>query len=533
MVKMSDRQKRVAKRKRDRKKKWAPRKQVSIGFFIGSTLCLSIFFIITMAPGIDLEIYNTTGGGELDLQLMGVGIKNPYNDNEQVVVFSDDNGKAYIDSSRSNWVSDGTETIWNVFDNMDESTALKPPYLTDGDLVDDALGKVNDAWGWIYAPPEKYSDWNRENTWLSATGCNIDPDARNTGVPDLGISISNIYPSDSLGKVNDDYGHTNTTRTLVDSKGNTRTIEIHYGFVTLQVLFSITGNSEWEENNNNIQGYVGEQVGVVEGVRQLTDRDWNTLGGMLKFNAVFRLQINALAFTEDWILNPTWLNLGNGILEVWRRGFGDISYTDEVESSTTVAGIEDWIGEDTDIQKIQQQTVLKFAEKEDAMDLDLHLTPDDGTVLDFKTQNPNTVFLSISNFASLGIRHDNWFSMAQLDTLEVQELFWVQNIVVKFYTSVAMPLAGEGQDPIKVLIVKNPPPAPSTNIWDRIVNWVAKWLGVKQTTARLIIIAVIIIAILVSIAIFAPQVYAWIGKAIASGFRRWAEKRATRKTGAK
>ena len=191
-------------------------------------ICFSGILIFLSTSGTSkMQMFQTTGGGELDFQLMGVGIKNPYDKSEKVVVFSDNNGHAFIDGTRTTWHDDGS-THWDNFNNMNEDAVSKPAYIK---LIGDGIDYI---YGWEYAPKDKYSNWNNQNNWLSATGCNIDPDAVNSGVPDLGISISNIYPSDSLGKPRDDYGHFDITRKLIDGAGNEATLEIHFGFVTLQ-----------------------------------------------------------------------------------------------------------------------------------------------------------------------------------------------------------------------------------------------------------------------------------------------------------
>jgi len=533
MVKLSNRQKRVKKRKRERKKKWEPRKRLGRGMLIGYAIALTIFASLMLAPNLGLTMYSTTGGGEFDFQLMGVGIKNPYDRAERVVVFSDDGGHAEIDGTRTTWRSDGTETIWNTFEeNMDED-AMSMPYYLDN-YITSSVGKT---FGWVYAPPEKYNNWNNENNWLSATGCQIDPDAKNSGVPDLSISITGIYPSNSLGEKTDDYSHEVATRTLMH-EGETRELEIHYGFVTLQVLFAITGDYGIEINNNKINAYVGEQVGAMEDSNFARNREWNTLGARLEFNAIFKLQINSLKFEDDWILNPTWWNLGNGILEIYKRGFGGIKYVgDGVEATEEyqgmVLGLEDW-KDNTDLQITQGQTAVKYSEPEHAMDEKLHLTDDSGsTILDFKEQNPETVYFPIANAASLGLRYEEAWNKALGDTLDVQNLYWIQNIVVKFYTSVCMPLAGEGQDPFSAMFIKPPEPTPRVGLWSRIINWVSELLGVKPAVAQLIVIACIvvvsIIVILIILALVAPQVYPMIGKAI-KGFFEWrAARRAARK----
>lgn len=56
MPKMTDREKRVAKRKRERKKKWAPRKQLGIGFTIG--LMLFIGLLTGVSLSIDTSVVN-------------------------------------------------------------------------------------------------------------------------------------------------------------------------------------------------------------------------------------------------------------------------------------------------------------------------------------------------------------------------------------------------------------------------------------------------------------------------------------------
>lgn len=537
----TNRQKRVAKRKRESKKRKTTARHIGKGIFIGYAVCLTIFVSLMLAPNVGLKMYNTTGGGEFDFQLMGAGIKNPYDKSERVVVFSNDNGHAYIDGTRTTWISDGTEEHWDYFDNMNEGEISKPDYIKA--IKDDT--NINSGTCWYYAPPEDYSDFNNENSWLSATGCNLDVDGKYTGVPDLGISIINIYPSDDQGNVNDDYGHKDATRTLIDKDGNQRTVEMHYGFVTLQVLFTITADTFIEvENDKIIRSYLSERVGSMEDHSLFLDRDWNVLGSQIDFNTVFRLQINALKFTDDWVLNPEWWNFGNGILEVYRRGFGDIAYSNEAETEaepsesgeSILLGNYGWEAGANNIILTQGETVPKFGGEdglENAMDLELQLTPDDGTVLDFKTQNPNTVFLSISNYASLGLRYDIWGGSARYPTLEEQNLYWVQDIVVKFYTSVCMPLAGEGQNPFVIYITPPVPPAPTVGLWSRLVNWVSELLGVKPAVAELIIIVCIIIVsiivVLILLAIFAPQVFPMIAKAIAGFFKRRAMRRAARK----
>ena len=242
-----------------------------------------------------------------------------------------------------------------------------------------------------------------------------------------------------------------------------------------------------------------------------------------------------MRFDDDWELNPDWVNLGNGILQVNRRGFGVATDTEGDEYTVVTKDTSQWkyAGKFNDIEDHQAESMQKYSSKESAIDKSDELTDDHAFVVDFKEQNPETVYVSMQYYIDLGLNYDtNILGLMREGTIQIQKISWVQKITVQFYTSVCEPLGGSGIDPITVTITL-PDDPPSDRIWDKIVAWIAELLGIKEEMAELIlivcIIGITILVILILLAIFAPQVLGFISKAIAGSFKRGAERRAVRR----
>ena len=151
-------------KKKDKKEKLTRKQKIALGV---AGLIITNMFLVLFIPIPKMEMYSTSGGN-FDIQLMGLGVKNPYNKVEKVVLFSNDNGNPYIDGGRTTWKSDLAKEHWDYFDNMNEDAALKPAFIKQ-------IGSgTNYDYGWEYAPRPTLSGWNNENNWLSTMGCNID-----------------------------------------------------------------------------------------------------------------------------------------------------------------------------------------------------------------------------------------------------------------------------------------------------------------------------------------------------------------------
>jgi len=522
MVKMTDRQKRKAKKKRERTKKWAPRKRFGMGLLIGYTLILSMFVIVSFA-GVGLDTLKTTNS-DFNVNFMGLSIKSPYDASKKVVIFSDQNCNPYIDGTMTTWKETDLE-YWDAFE-MDRE-GLMPKFLKYG--ID--VGSVGSTTGWVNAPREKYWRWAVGNSW-DGMGCSVDPDSKNSGVPNLAISYMNLYPSDSNGNLDETYDYQMFPRTLKDSEGNSRDLEIHAGFVTLEYQISVSADYYIHYTSGgrpyNLFGEVGGE--------HYADYDlWTCFGTGIDFEAVFRIQVASLRFDDDWQLNPDWVNLGNGILQVNRRGFGAAIDTEGDEYTVVTKDTSNWKykGKFDDIEGHQNEVMQKYSSKESAIDKSDVLTDDHAYVVDFKEQNPETVYVSMQYYIDLGLNYDtNWLGLMKDGTIQIQKIVWNQKITVQFYTSVCEPLGGGGIDPVTVTVTLPDDPI-KDRIWDKIVAWLAEFLGVREQTAELILIACIIgvsiIIILILLAIFAPSVLPMVGKAIAGVFKRRAAARAARK----
>jgi len=488
------------------------RRGVFVGLFVASILVNVMLF-----TNIPLSIYRT-GAGDFNVDLMGLEIQEPYGDSSKsAVIFSDENGNPYIDEERTNW-------------DFDSSVGTSDYYEYPVDLPVDARNKI----GWVYGAPSKY--WKlvgRDNYWYAPSGCSVDVDGKNSGIPDLTLSIDNMYPSDSNGIPDEDYGWETNYRTLIDKEGNTRTIELNTGFITLELGISIVPDYSLVATNNEIgvKQLVSEAVGDYFYVGRK-----DVFGAELVFNAVFRLEVSALDFGDLGTLNPDWINIGNGIMSVYKRGFGEIS---EIDSDDPyLIGTQDtttWSPNpgSNDITKFQNQLCPMFDSKESAIDKDDPLFSEQNKIVDFKKNNPRVGYFSFGQSVELGLSYQKyWTGPAEIDTLRLQMIYYVQRITVQIYTSVCKPLVGVGYDPVTMLI-DLPDEPPKERLWDRLVNWVAELLGVKRATAQLIVIVCIIIIIviiaLIVLAIFAPQVLAIVGKAMAGAFKRGAKRRAARK----
>ena len=222
-----NRQKRVKKRKKERKKRKTTRRHVGKGIFIGYTLILSLFVIISLA-GVELDQLKTTNS-DFNVNLMGLAIKSPYDTSKKVVLFSDKDCNPYIDPDLTTWKETSLE-YWDAFEMDREGTM--PKLFKYG--ID--VGSIGSTTGWVNAPREKYGEWAAGNSW-DGMGCSVDPDSKFSGVPNLAISYANLYPSDSNGNLDETYDYQKFPRTLKDTDGNSRQLEIHAGFVNLALLF--------------------------------------------------------------------------------------------------------------------------------------------------------------------------------------------------------------------------------------------------------------------------------------------------------
>jgi len=488
-----------------------------------TTIAVIIIFIVTGSlfvvffPGDIGADTLPTNNGDVDVHLMGMSIQNPYGTG-RVTVLSDSYGRGYVDTTRTNWLYDSGTTIWDTYPEMSE-TAARPQ------LVDSIIPNIDSVFGWVNGPTTDFSKWNNDNYWYASSGCIIDPDAFNSGVPDLTVSISNLYPSDSNGIYDEEYSWSTELRTLVDSEGNTRNVEINTGFLTLEVQYSVIADYYAQTagiNGDQLFGFAGECVGHYPSIFN----QWHSLGADLGFESTFRFQISSLEFDDTWYLNPSWINLGNGILSVYKRGFG---YATDIEGETYTIVTPNTLGWDSpgsnNIETTQAMLVQKYSNLLSAIDKTGSLPTDiSGNVIDFKENNPDVVYFNIANNVRLGMDvGSNIFGNSWIADLRVQSISWVQRITVEFYTSVCKPLGGAGSDPITIVIT-NPDPPVRERLWDKLINWVMEVTGLDFAGATALVTTIIVILIVIVIgvvlAIVAPGIYPLIGKAIAGMFRR-------------
>ena len=503
--------------KKDKKKELTKKQKytvrgIFIGVFVASLLVNGLFFV-----NLQMEVFST-GAGDFNFNFSGIEIIEPYGDtSKSAVIFSDNYGNPGIDAGRTNWDFDPTQSADMYFD-----------------LLEDHPIDLDDKMGWVYGIQDKYSKLvGVDNSWYGSSGISIDIDSKNSGIPDLTISLDNVYPSDSNGEPDDTYDYEFIERTLIDSLGNERAIELGIGFITLELSVSIIPDyyiAVKSTNANLLQTLNAEVVGDYKHIAQYHD----TAGASLSFIAVLRLDINELDFGEFGTLNPESFNFGNGILGVYKRGFGDVSEIDSPDDPYLI-GTQDtttWLFPGSnDIIATQNQRCPMFDSPESAIDKTDELVSSQTKTKDFKENNPNTVFFTFGQNVELGMDYEkNWLSYTLVDSLRLQMIQYVQRITVQVYTSVCAPLAGIGWDPVKMLIDLPDPPPPKERLWDKIANWVADLLGIKKQWAELIMIAVIVVVpilvILILLAIFAPQVFPMMAKALAGFFKRRAMKKA-------
>lgn len=522
-MKKGEKRKMTKKKKKISKKQKTKFKHVGKGIFIGYTLVLSMFVIISLA-GIELDTLKTTNS-DFNVNLMGLAIKSPYDASKKVVIFADQNCNPYIDGTRTTWKETDLE-YWEAFE-IDREASAQPKLLR----YDVDVGSIGSKTGWVNAPPTSYWRWPVGNSWTSM-GCSVDPDSKNSGVPNLAISYANLYPSDSNGNHDETYAYEKFERTLKDKNGNSRDLEIHAGFVTLEYQISVSADYYLDFTSADVLDYLFGEVG---GDCHSSYTEWPAFGTGIDFEAVFRIQVASLRFDDDWQLNPDWVNVGNGILQVNRRGFGAATDTEGDIYTVVTKDTTNWMykGKFNDIEDHQAEVMQKYSTKESAIDKSDILTDDHAFVVDFKKQNPETVYVSMQYYIDLGLNYEShWLGGMKRESIQIQKIVWVQRITVQFYTSVCEPLGGSGIDPITVTITL-PDDPPSDRIWDKIAQWLADLLGIKKEMAELIMIACIIgitiLVILILLAIFAPQVLGFMGKAIAGSFKRGAERRARRR----
>lgn len=460
-------------------------------------------FIIAVVPSYSSNIQTldslSQDGGDFSTHLMGLSILDPYERSKKAVIFSDTYGNPYIDGTRTTWDYDPNVDPDKYFDNI----------RVGGTTTD----RVNDYNGWTYGVQDDFSDWCVGNYWYAPTGATIDPDAKNTGVPNLGISLANMYPSDSNGNPSNDYGYTHADRILVDSLGNERDIELGIGFITMELVISIESNM-----------YIGAVGNTVEVMMCEAPGHFNNIGfeqaygATLDFEAVFRVQIHSLDFGDGWFLNPDWLNFGNGIMGVYKRGFTAIEDTEGESYIIATQDTTNWspFPGYNDIEETQVAQLDRFISKENAIDHSNIIPADDSSsnVQNFKDNTPTYCYFNLHNFVELGMTYDIGVLGTKLDTLFFQKIIFTQRVTIEFYTSVCEPLGGTGHDPVQVIVDITDPP-PRERLWDRIMNWFAELLGIKKEQAELIAIIIICVIALIVILMIFPQLIPMIGKGLA------------------
>ena len=522
--------------KKKKRIKPAKRKQIKhmgMGIFIGYTLCLTICFALLFIPNIATITLNSTlktGGADMDYHLMGLSIKDPYSiSGDDVVILSDNYGNGYVDATMTEWTRDETKQVYDYFESEDNEDIYVSRTFEDYVLNNYV---TSSSYSWVDGAHTNLNAWSKKS-WSSSSVAWVDPDGPNSGIPDLGISLANIYPSNSNGIPDDEYGHTKRTLTLVDDLGNKRTVDLHVGFVTLEIVFIVQsgyiGETGW--NDNALRGGMTETSGQF----QVANIWYETCGAPVDFNAVFGFAINSLDFGDKWQLNPDYVDFGNGIMDIYRRNFGEAEVDGESINGIQTQDMQTWeFKGSNDIELRQVEHIDRFSNVGEALDKTKKLNiGDESSLTNFKDNTPDFLYFPIENFVELGLysRIGNG-GFTQIDSILPQKIAWVQRVTIQFYTSVGSPLAGSGYDPIKIYVdIDNP--LPKERLWDRLLNWVMELFGVNRAVAQLIIIVCIIIVsiivVLILLAIFAPQVLGFLGKAIAGAFKRSAERRAARR----
>ncbi|MBD3191280.1 MAG: hypothetical protein GF308_11580 [Candidatus Heimdallarchaeota archaeon] len=446
-------------------------------------------------------------GGEFNAWLIGATIENPYSSGK-VVVRSDEQGKGYIDLQRSSWWNDPTishdpnpfgETIPTGID----------PYYDDLDRTD---GEADFAW--LTGPVSDFDAW-ASNSWSAVQGCTIDPDAKASGVPDLSITIANMYPADSNGNSDASYGHVLVPKTFEDADNNQRNYEIHIGYIVVEIVFSI--RSDYFENPEKYGDAFGGMAYCTSETggswRRVFDKLIPTYGAELDFSATFRLDLVGLEI-DGFYLNPSWLEGGNGVMELKKTGFGPIvdPLTGKTHSSILTQDTSDWSFQgDNNIEETSYSQLNRYATAQEAIDKSSSLPAEDVHDIEFKQQTPDKIYWNLDYTIELGDDFDNtnWIGTTKEDSKALQSIDFNQRVLVKFYTSQCEPLGPDGNDPLT--ITREPdedkddyePPNDFfdriiqglKNIWSTIVNdWFSgrQWLAIL--TAAGIGLAVILIA---------------------------------------
>ena len=506
-----------AKAKKERKNRI---KTGFLGAFITYTILLTVF-IGVMFPSLPLDMMKTSHG-DFNVDIMGISIKNPYDVSQEVVVFSDSYGRPEIDTSRTSWTTSEL-THWDAFGTNPEAP-FKPPFIKE--YLD--VGSIDAEEGWTNAPSTSYNQWSSGNNWYGAESINIDPDSKNSGTPNLGISIANMYPSDSNGNHDETYSHETHTRTLVDPEGNTRDIELHTGFITLELHHTVEADYFLEFAGADTISYL---MGEVVGEGRSNYEEWTTFGTGVDFETVYRVSIHSLGFDDLWELNPEWVNVGNGILGLNRRGLTQIEVDGGIFYIATQNTLNWKYDGYNDIESKSQGIIRKFDSKENVLDRQNELVDVGGTVIDFKKQNPHTVYFGLDNYVELGCDWTPAVLSGGMDkgSIQVQKVVWVQQVTIQFYTSITQPLGGAGVDPIELIVEFEDPDEPQGRLWDRLIHWIATALGISEMSATMIVIAVIVVIILIVLVIAFPQIIPAIGKGFSGLFTKIAQNRAKRK----
>jgi len=478
------------------------------------------FFAMMFIPG-RLSALKTSGA-DMDYYLMGLSIKDPYENNgDDVVIFSDEYGRPYIDTGKTEWVRD--TSVW-ISDRFPASRNIY-----------DNLGfknwNVKDPWSWVDGAYTDWDDWNPTNRWDAHSGCHVDPDGANSGVPDLSISLSNLYPSDSNGDPSDTYDYKMIPLTLTDPEGNQRQVELHTGFVTMEILYIIEPGHVYDPRSkdpNLLNVAFTETVGrfgrwFVNGAVI-----YDTPGAPLIWNSVFRFDINSIDFGEGFELNPDYVDFGNGIMDIYRRGFGTATYIDGDGNEIVIDGLitqsqDGWQQPgNNDIEATQTEHVPRFTTKEAAIDESQPISyGGEDNVVDFKKNTPSYLYFSIDNYAQLGTTSEaSFWDNTFISSIQLQKIAFVQRVTIQFYTSVCSPLSGQGYDPIEVIINLPPAPPPIERLWEKFVNWVADLFGVSMAQAELIIIVIIIVISFVVIVAIFPQILPPIGRGISTAAKK-------------
>lgn len=460
---------------------------IAITFMIllGVTVC-----IVVLKNKAESEFSLLPNGGEFNSYLAALEVENPYNDGaSRLVLRSSNAGTLVIDEATNWWASD---------------SRIYPGYLREKEWYEGDYEKVSAdperyPNSWLYGPTPDTSKW-ADNTW-DFSHCDIDLDCDFTGVPNIVAQFERFYPSDSNGNPDDTYGHKVVDVPFIDDEGNSRTHEVHIGFVVAEYNFII--QPDYDVEPIPYAEVFGWYKTGYESFREF----YGSPG--VDFSITFRVDIVGLEI-DGWYLNPDWLNLGNGIMEVNSIGFfGDITNT--AASGWMVSG-------QNNIEAQAYRQLMRYDTLDAAIYKSMPISDLSETMIDFDHQTPDKVYFNLEYSVNQFGYHWDYENFLHLETdyssMKFQELEFTQKVLIKFYTSQCAPLGPDANDPLTITRITstyNDDLDPDQSGWIRKAwDWLVanvfggkEWLAILSFVLGIPLFLLIVGAIIVAV-MFGP-----------------------------